>query len=377
MCDPRFEKDTVFLVFEEDFRIDRPKLEDKGSVQYSVNKRRFAFYDKEQNVENSWGERPRSNLHMLPGRSTTQDFERFSKNEVLSDILKYITFAAEKGMGDLVWFGWNCGHATQQVKPLRFSYGSQFIAYSQYCAAELLAAINSDRIPCGDWDLVLHKFLMNPEKPLPGYSFIWPPMGFFVEHPSGCDPKNFGDARPSNRECSWACLGTRVGDDLPQRRDKWLCQWFKRGGTDWKYNVSDVVHTQRFFWKTFVPTPYRATVSFDSDKEPYWWWHKKANPPFNVFTEAKFGYEHAGLTESQLVDRYPSEALASVSSRRRRAVKDQMRLRRFRHFVQEKEQDIVLDGSSKGSFVSFLVQRCRSFIGHVRPSFHQVWGPAR
>jgi hypothetical protein len=104
---------------------------------------------------------------------------------------------------------------------------------------------------------------------------------------------------------------------------------------------------------------YRATVSFDIDKEPLWWWQKNASP-FNACTDKKFGYEHAGLTESQLVDRFPSETLSTLSRRGKRSLKEQMRMRRFRHFVQDKSEVIVLDGSYTGSFVSLSVQRCRS-----------------
>ena len=61
---------------------------------------------------------------------------------------------------------------------------------------------------------------------------MYPSMGGYHSHASGCDPENFGEDK-GGRPSAWAkenpASGTRVADD-PKQRSKFLIQW-REGGS--------------------------------------------------------------------------------------------------------------------------------------------------
>ena len=320
------------MVFEEDFRFAPQHPDIKGSVGLDMRMRRFREDDTRHNSTRQWEEGNRTNLHIVPARSSTEEF-RESKNEFLNDICRYLTRAHEVRMGDVVWFGWNCGQPGEPVKSdTRMSFGSQFICYSVQGARIIKGALTCGQVPQGHWDLSLRHFLQSGKTCIE-YAFFWPPMGCFTSHASGCDPKKHGELRLGSEKESWVCFGTRQAHDV-KRREKWLCHLYKKHSMNWKHEVTDVVDQPQYLWKTFCPLEYRETVSFGFLRNPEWW---NEPPPFNVFESAS-GDELLALTDEQDRERNPKKYLYELTERKQKATKVQMKKRGFRIFVQNRIQ---------------------------------------
>ena len=85
--------------------------------------------------------------------------------------------------------------------------------------------------------------------------YIYPPIGSYTEHPSECDPTNFGGdkTRPSGFDSGEnPCHGTRMWGD-PKERTKAILQW----RPNWKdrpwisFEPEAVLHSDKFLWKSF------------------------------------------------------------------------------------------------------------------------------
>ena len=91
---------------------------------------------------------------------------------------------------------------------------------------------------------------------LPTFTPRWGP---FFEHPSACDPKNFGEAqggRPAGWSIKCASKGTRtIHDDDKGQRGKWIIQWVgepgKRDRTWVPFPADAELHTNVYRWKSF------------------------------------------------------------------------------------------------------------------------------
>ena len=162
--------------------------------------------------------------------------EGFSSN--VSDLVRWATVAHRKGMGNMVWVGW----VPEKGKPSRLSHGSHLIMVSKQGLSHLAKAFLKNEIRRGHIDLVLKEWLMKGQTAARvKASYVWPSMGGFFAHASGCDPKNFGahNPRESNFDKQKPAVGTRVGTD-PHQRGKWLIQ-FAEAWKDrvWKECPSD------------------------------------------------------------------------------------------------------------------------------------------
>ena len=104
------------------------------------------------------------------------------------------------------------------------------------------------RIPTGHWDLGLLKFLENYTCSLK-CCYLWPPLGSYIEHVSGCDP-TFAAGRPGCWGESFACEGTRVADDR-HHREKYLAAFRpKKGPPRWlsgPLKIDDPAKDYRWF----------------------------------------------------------------------------------------------------------------------------------
>ena len=64
------------------------------------------------------------------------------------------------------------------------------------------------------------------------YCYVFPPIGNYTTHPSGCDPKFAETGRPSCWNCPWVCQGTRRAEDVHDR-EKFLVKFTLNGHADW------------------------------------------------------------------------------------------------------------------------------------------------
>ena len=109
----------------------------------------------------------------------------------------------------------------------------------------------------GHIDLMLQQWLLQEGEAQKAHAcYIYPPIGSYTEHPSECDPANFGGdkTRPSGFGSNEnPCHGTRMWGD-PKERTKAVLQW--RPG--WKdrpwiaFEPEEVLHgSDKFLWKSF------------------------------------------------------------------------------------------------------------------------------
>ena len=178
-----------------------------------------------------------------------------SRASILSDCVRYATAAHRKGLGNLIWCGWmptDPSVSLETKKPNRLGMGTQFLMLTRIGARVLLDAMHTDvsseyHLHRGHWDQSLRKWLYKHHSLLHS-CFILPPMGGYYEHPSGCDLR-LSEGRPTPWDASWCCPGTRRDED-PQKREKWLCTWTKKGGTEWNTRIDQVAGDPEYNWRT-------------------------------------------------------------------------------------------------------------------------------
>ena len=121
--------------------------------------------------------------------------------------------------------------------------GSHLIMLSKDGFVKLAQGFTHKQIGRGHIDLVLKAWLTeNNRAEEVGACYVYPQMGGYHAHESGCDPKNFGAAqggRPSAWEFENPASGTRIATD-PKQRAKYLIQWRqKQSQRIWKLCPTD------------------------------------------------------------------------------------------------------------------------------------------
>ena len=249
VLDKRMPEDTLWLILEEDFRF-WPQGEDTdGSDDYKVRMKEVMKRRKRSRSRNKIPKGRGSVAHELPAETaassshdgayrpsdvngkgktnnvvtqhhytpvrgrTDQDVPNDGMSSNVADIIRMATMCHRQKMGDLIWYGW----ASQTALPSWLSHGSTAIGLTKKGAREISAAMDEGRVERGHIDLVLLSWLQTPGEAAAAQAcYIYPSVGAFFEHPSGCDPHNFGEAqggRPAGWGTKSASKGTRVKHD--------------------------------------------------------------------------------------------------------------------------------------------------------------------
>ena len=210
MLDVRWPPDTLFLLFEEDFRfgtegVSSQTVQNIGLDNVYDSGEELAVFE-ERNMSHCW-----KVLAKSPGGSeeTTRELE---------DIVRLCTVAHRHGCGDFVWMQWAPSTGSEALP----NHASTFTALSQEGAARVHMAFQCGEIENGLIDMVLMKWLRSQPTGLKA-SYLYPPMGGVAVDRFGCVHGNVDAIVRSVRstrslyECT--CAGTRVSDD-PKRRPK-------------------------------------------------------------------------------------------------------------------------------------------------------------
>ena len=297
MCDPRHAPDTLFLVCEEDFRLwptdEDVNLEAVAAAIYAESAEPSGFQE-ELNAASSSSmppvrlhrafnpttgepfapaeegvEEPESLSPRQADPPTTETWEqrvgafysRVPKSErgteveppsqALADIVKMCTLAHRMDCGNFVWLGW-CGRTARgyRCKP---SNGSALIAVSLKGAVKLARAGQQGKIKKGHIDISLRDFLNEGDNARElGASYVYPAVGNFQEHVSGCDP-GIG-VRTGLWNETWCQAGTRASDGNGFQ-DRYLMRWLPKGsGVDWTTKIILPERTPNMLaWKTLRP----------------------------------------------------------------------------------------------------------------------------
>ena len=292
VLDARLPADVLFILFEEDFRFwphgEDPDCADdyKARLSQVLQKRKRSRsrnkLNKKQDTEDTApqtgsagssstgayrpdakGKQKGKNIitefHCIPTRGST---EMAALDDGLSgnvaDLLRMATKCHRENMGDLIWFGW-CSHDNGTAASW-LSKGSTGIMINRRGAQTVAQAMEENKIQRGHIDLELLKWLRSPnEAKLARASYIYPSVGSFFQHPSGCDPKNFGEeqgGRPAGWNLKSASKGTRTHHDDKGQRSKWILQWSPECGGKrervWVPMPPDSeLHSENFWWKSY------------------------------------------------------------------------------------------------------------------------------
>ena len=260
--DDRMPRDVLFLVFEEDFRF-WPQGEDPDSAddykarlgdvlkEKKSSRSPNKIKKKPQEAEaapqagqasssssgayrpDAKGKEKGKNIvtehHYTPVRGSTdvKDLNDGLSSNV-ADLLRMATKCHRENMGDIIWFGW--------CPPNNGSTPIVAIQRIAWCDADTKRSYGDiGGYARGKGGKRPHRFGARPLAPAGGRGqtcegFLHLPLGgAFFEHPSACDPKNFGEAqggRPAGWSIKCASKGTRtIHDDDKGQRGKWIIQW--------------------------------------------------------------------------------------------------------------------------------------------------------
>jgi hypothetical protein len=293
MLDDRWEPDCLFFVFEEDFRFSEYKYKLDASSARASDQRpasssaaepaaggssgsaaprpaaepaASSSSDRRSAVPFTRGQQSRleGKTFALPSKPLPEDFRGMSV--FLQDLVAMCTAAHRQRHGSLVWLSWQpCGPGQKPRSVYRVSSGSTAIAISRFGAAEMLKAFTHavELKKPGHIDLLLKKWLS--KNPAFGSSYIWPPVGGYTAHVSGCSHEHLSSVRPDVFKEPWFCPGTRREHD-PQHREKWLCTFTVNSGCH--YLVAFDVTDEDLDWKTGWEGSYDRPKSGDPATYP-------------------------------------------------------------------------------------------------------------
>ena len=154
--------------------------------------------------------------------------------------------------GDVVWYSWS-GAGKAKNRP---SYGSTLIGVSKEGAMKLMKCMELGDFKPMHFDIWLKQKLYDKEHDLQG-CYVYPAVGGFDEHLSGCDPKGAGPG--GVRESLWdqknQVGGVRISPDNKHHKDRMVCAFLsKKGHADYGVKVEFGDDTDSSLtWKTLRP----------------------------------------------------------------------------------------------------------------------------
>ena len=170
----------------------------------------------------------------------------------LRDLVRIANQAHRYGLrDDVVWYSW-VGSGKAKNKP---SHGSTLLGVSKTGARRMRAAIIPDHKP-EHFDIWLRNKLFEKAHDLSG-SYVFPSIGGYDEHISGCDPTNAGPG--GLRKSVWSekhqIEGVRITTEIGGHRDRFVRAFLNRKG--WSDEGVKVVfgddRDTRLTWKTLAP----------------------------------------------------------------------------------------------------------------------------
>ena len=147
-------------------------------------------------------------------------------SQELHDLVKICTYAHRQRAGGLVWLSW-CGGAGGKSRKTAPCHGSTLLAISAWFARQLL--LNFDKFEFMHFDIALRSVLQNPPADWTWCqaSFVYPSIGHYCEHVSGCQ-EGLG-WRASEWDRSWCQGGTRTDPNDPSHAHRTLHKLCAKG----------------------------------------------------------------------------------------------------------------------------------------------------
>jgi len=240
MLDSQFSEDTVFLVFEEDWRMFAgfPEILEQLRSE-DVEEVASAHADHSGNTSSQHQEEEVFNMKNVPMPAKG----RAKPNRFLMDMVAAVNTARRYQVGDFVWLSWMCERKVTAQWPARPAYGSTLVSVSKagarFLHQEMLSDKNTAETHIDVWmsKKMYHLASLHPSQQAIGASFARPTYGAFDAHASGCQP-NIG-VRQTQWHVQHVQQGTRPDDDAKGLTRK-IVKWPRYNDTADKEQTFDV-----------------------------------------------------------------------------------------------------------------------------------------
>ena len=274
MLDPHHCQDTLFLVFESDFRFyERDDLPTEKWLPLAVAARhehsmreQVAMKESEDEGEASMevdavggARRPPQTWASHPGEfagalqsSCPNDKEYIVQDEIV-DLVQLCNVAAREDGGDIVWLGWNGADPSKKARRAHsIKCGANLIAYTPNGARKCLRAIKIASPTHYDMWLLCDN--LNVRATARGQAkscYVIQPVGGMAAHERPHEQRGGFATRPSSWGEKWCQESTRPHG--PSHKHRWLARFTRAGDPDWLAKVELPPPGTELHWATEAP----------------------------------------------------------------------------------------------------------------------------
>ena len=227
--DTTFPEDTLFCIFEEDWRLDGSHTTIERLLreatrpapgEASGDRSRSPVPGSSSDRRPAAGRNEVGRSAAEPAASVAQEGRRFQapKEQIpanrtpqwLTDMVSWANIAHKHHVGDVIWYTWSPG--TGRHTQLRPAHASTSIFVTRKAALRLREHMG--HIEAWHLDVLLRRMLLAEQSMEGGLrsSWVWPAVGSHAAHLSGCDDK-VGE-RQSTFDTHFSQSGTRVLNDM-------------------------------------------------------------------------------------------------------------------------------------------------------------------
>ena len=272
MMDEYWDADTVFFVFEDDFRFDNDppvpvshmdayaqETMSTGSTS-AFTPRNVEVSKSQQRVKGQWFE--------IPTRTPAEGGRRR-----IDDLMHYMIQAYQKGCGNIVWMSWQPGEAGGKPKrTFAPSSGSLLWGITPAGARSICDAMKRGDVPPGHIDIQLKHWLCRVCHDVKACCIV-PPIGNYRTAVSGTESATKKQKQDWVREAcwndSWCCPGTTKSED-PQKRSKFLVWLTAKGPPSYHHELRDPEADPDLKWHTYElrPEPLGEPAASEDEDKP-------------------------------------------------------------------------------------------------------------
>ena len=241
----KFPPDCLFFIFEQDFEL-YPGGKILGADGSPTLPPTFA----EPSASSSADPPPQ-------GQKRKTGFERgqVKGRSSAADMVKIVNAASRKGVGDLVWLGYNPGskNGGKSWTAPRVKFGTQLICLNVVAAMGIKMVMDLNFWKAEHIDMWLFKWCKDHRFSKGRCSYVFPPLGCFGAHTSECCPET--GARGSLWDQVYTAVGTRPSEDQKGHRPKTVYGITEgdKGYVDLKIALAEeYFEGETGFWRTWV-----------------------------------------------------------------------------------------------------------------------------
>ena len=246
----KFPVDCLFFIFEQDFELYRDGKIDGSPDSLGTN---TATLGNPSASSSSGVPDPRGRK-----RKESSEPNQVYDRSAASDMVKIVNAASRKGVGDLVWLGYNpTSKSGKSWTAPRIKFGTQLICINAI-AAERMSWIMGKSAPwkANHIDMWLLKWCQDHRFSGGKCSYVFPPLGCFGTHTSECCPDQH--VRKHLWDEVYTAEGTRPSEDMKGHRSKDVYGISEGGGgyVDLRISLQENYFTgDSGIWRTYIDLP--------------------------------------------------------------------------------------------------------------------------